>query len=394
MNVLIIGGTGVLSSAVTAESLRQGLAVTMINRGNRRIPEGVELIKSDKDDLGYIAKQLEGRTFDAVIDFLCYTGDATRKSALFYAKYTKQYFFISSCAVYDTKKLNGKEGDEKSPKPLTIWDYSVNKWESEKLLIELLKDSSTKYTVIRPCVTYDDTRIPYGITPQYGYHWTFVSRIKSGKPIVTWNGGRNRCNMMRVEDFAIGVVGLIGNPKAYNEEFNVCGDESPSFKEVLECIERIIGIKAKTVDIPCEFYAREVPSRKGEIVGGRSIDSINSNKKIKRVVRSFTQNISLNEGIEMTLRAYETQGFQKGIDWQYDGDTDRVIRKWIEQNNLAPEKSLKFVDYLGDASLTDKLTYWSCAHKDSLLAKALLAVFRCCHIFGRVARRRMLKIKR
>ena len=32
MNVLIIGGTGVLSSAVTAEALRQGIAVTMISQ--------------------------------------------------------------------------------------------------------------------------------------------------------------------------------------------------------------------------------------------------------------------------------------------------------------------------------------------------------------------------
>ncbi len=27
--------------------------------------------------------------------------------------------------------------------------------------------------------------------------------------------------MMRVEDFAVGVVGLIGNPMAYNEALNV-----------------------------------------------------------------------------------------------------------------------------------------------------------------------------
>jgi len=54
----------------------------------------------------------------------------------------------------------------------------------------------------------DDTHIPYGISPQYGYHWTLIARILSGKPIIRWNGGINRCNMMRVEDFAVGVIGL------------------------------------------------------------------------------------------------------------------------------------------------------------------------------------------
>lgn len=53
MNVLIIGGTRVLSSAVTNEALRQGFKVTMINRGSRSnlIPDNVEFLKSDKNDL-------------------------------------------------------------------------------------------------------------------------------------------------------------------------------------------------------------------------------------------------------------------------------------------------------------------------------------------------------
>ena len=143
MNVLIIGGTGVLSSAVTSEALRQGMAVTMINRGNRRIPEGVELIKSDKDDSDTIARHLEGRTFDAVMDYLCYTDSQTEKSVQFYKKYTKQYFYISSCAVYNTELLAGKMADEDSPKVLPIWKYSVDKWASEQKSIANMINEQT-----------------------------------------------------------------------------------------------------------------------------------------------------------------------------------------------------------------------------------------------------------
>ena len=71
MNILIIGGTGVLSSAVTSEALKKGLTVTMINRGHRTIPEGVELIKADMNDHELIKEKLAGRQFDAVMDFLC-----------------------------------------------------------------------------------------------------------------------------------------------------------------------------------------------------------------------------------------------------------------------------------------------------------------------------------
>ena len=75
MNVLIIGGTGVLSSAVTNEALRQGFKVTMINRGSRSnlIPDNVEFLKSDKNDLKKIRHLLGERRFDAVMDYLCYS---------------------------------------------------------------------------------------------------------------------------------------------------------------------------------------------------------------------------------------------------------------------------------------------------------------------------------
>ena len=250
MRILVIGGTGVLSSAVVKEALKQGINVTMINRGRRKnlIPLGVELIKSDKDDLQSIRKALRGREFDAVMDYLCYTDEETTKSFNLYSQYTKQYFFISSCAVYNTSL--GEVCKENSPKVLPIWNYSVNKWASEKHLMSLASQTDVKYTIIRPCVTYGDTRIPYGISPQYGYHWTLVARILNNKPIIRWNGGVNRCNMMRVEDFAVGVVGLIGNPKAYNEAFNICGDETPSFNDVLDCLSRLTGKPINTLQTP------------------------------------------------------------------------------------------------------------------------------------------------
>lgn len=89
--------------------------------------------------------------------------------------------------------------------------------------------------------------------PFIGSHWTFVERIKSGKPIITWNKGQNKLNLTRVEDFALGAVGLIGNTKAYNEVFNVVGDYVYTWKEVLDTLGKLIGEEVKTIDIPLDF---------------------------------------------------------------------------------------------------------------------------------------------
>jgi nucleoside-diphosphate-sugar epimerase len=63
-----------------------------------------------------------------------------------------------------------------------------------------------------------------------GKHWTLISRILAGKPIITWNQGLNKGNVTHEDDFAKGVIGLIGNSNAFNEAFNVCGEELPTYK--------------------------------------------------------------------------------------------------------------------------------------------------------------------
>ena len=374
MKVLLIGGTGVLSSAITKKFIDQGFEVTMVNRGNRKIPEGVNVIKTDKNNFPYIEQCLQGQFYDAVIDFLCYTKDELEKSFRLYAHFTKQYFFISSCAVYDGTIPGVKRED--SPKGFKVWSYSVNKWASEQRLMELAKEIQCAYTVIRPAMTYDDTRIPYGISPQYGYHWTMCARALAGKPLIRWNGGVNHCNMMRVEDFADGVAGLIGNPKAYNEAFNVCGDEAPSFNDVLKCIEENISCKISVVDISSDFYAKELSERAGEIAA-RSVERFHSNEKMKNAVPAFRQTISLKDGVAKTIVAYKSKKYQKGIDWYFDADCDRIIKKWCDINGIDSKMmNLKFVDYLGNATKKDVMRYTLGRYRKNKVIEFLLRIVR------------------
>lgn len=372
MTILLIGGTGVLSSAVAAEALKQGMEVTMINRGSRPdlIPSGVKWVKADKADYDFIRESVSDTLFDAVIDFLCYTEKEVDESYHFYSPFTKQYFFISSCAVFNacvTDVLN-----EDAPKVLPGWAYSRYKWEAEQRLIASAAQAGAKYTIVRPGITYGDTRIPYGVCPRYGYHWTWIARILNDKPIIRWNKGENRWNMMRVEDFAVGLVGLIGNERAYNEAFNLCGDDTPSFNEVLAVVSELIDHPITIVDVSSKFYASEMPSKKGEIYG-YSVNYICSNEKIKRCVPAFKQTLSLKEGLTKTLAAYKIRNYQRGIDWEFDAETDRVVSKWCKKEHQDTHfYRLGFVDYLGNATIKDKLTYRLYYHRNNVFIKLFL----------------------
>ena len=369
MQLLVIGGTGILSTAVVAEALRKGVEVTMINRGNRmdRIPQGVKFIKADCSDTDTIETALSGSVFDAVIDFICYDRGQVEHSLNLYSKHASQYFFISSAAVLDTR-VKGVL-DEESPKVLPSWDYSVQKWDAELFVQDTCTQRGIHYTIIRPAITYDDTRIPYGFSPRYGYHWTLVERAKAGKPLVTWNNGANRCNIMRVEDFAVGVVGLVANEKAYDEAFIICGDEAPSFIDVVHSLEKVSRCVFPTIDIDLVFIESTLPGRKGEMEG-RSHDMVLSNAKIKAVVPDFKQSITLDEGIKKTVTSYQNYNYHKGIDWVYDAQSDYLIKKWCQKNKIDRKPfHLGFLNYLGTASLKDKMLYLSIYFQDFALMK-------------------------
>lgn len=376
MKLLLIGGTGVLSSAVVAEAIRQGFDVTIVNRGKKKniIPSQVTLIKANYRDETLMKSKLHGLHFDAVIDFICFNRKEIEYSINLLHNVSDQYIFISTTCVYNTHIPGVKNED--SEKVLKEWSYSVNKWECECYLKEQAENNHFNYTIVRPCITYDDTRIPYGIMPPYGYHWTFCARILAGKPIIRWDGGTSRWNMMRVEDFAVGVVGIIGNKKAYGEAFNISGDDSYTWNDVIDFISNILQVKPVVFDITSEEYQSYYPNRKGEIVG-RSLDAIVNNSKIKKVVPSFHTTYSLKDGLLKTIDAYKNHNYQLGINWEYDAATDRIIKIISKQKGIFNESlNIKFVDYIGTATSSDYRRYWIEYHKDNVLVKSYIYAIR------------------
>lgn len=371
MKLLVIGGTGVLSSAVVSEAIRNKLDVTIVIRGSRisAVPQEVNIIQADYRNRPLMETAIKGKHYDAVIDFICYNKEQIAYSIDLLHTVADQYIFISTTCVYDTSIPGIKT--ENSKKVLADWNYSVNKWACECLLRDKAKELNFNYSIIRPCVTYDDTRIPYGVMPPYGYHWTICARILAGKPIIRWDNGTTRWNMMRVEDFAIGVVGIIGNKQAYNEAYNLSGDNAYEWNDVISIVEEYLGKKSVICDMTSSDYKSFYPKRSGEIVG-RSLDAIIDNSKIKALVPSYNTSCSLREGLFKTLESYKCQNYQKGIDWEYDANLDLIISLYCQKHNMNSKSyNLGFTDYLGTATFSDKKRYWMEYHSNSILVKSI-----------------------
>src|SRR4051812_4705151 len=97
LNVLFIGGTGLISSACVDLATARGMNVTLLNRGRRSvdIPPQAKVIHADIKDEAATATALAGRTWDAVINFIAFTPADIEKDLRLFAGKTGQYVFIS-----------------------------------------------------------------------------------------------------------------------------------------------------------------------------------------------------------------------------------------------------------------------------------------------------------
>ena len=112
MKLLIIGGTGFLSSHLVEAVLQHGHELTLFNRGqsNPACFPNVEQLHGNRD--GDLAL-LQGRRWDAVIDSCGYVPRVVGASAQALASLTNHYTFISSISVYADFSIAGI--DENAP---------------------------------------------------------------------------------------------------------------------------------------------------------------------------------------------------------------------------------------------------------------------------------------
>ena len=142
MKILLIGGTGRISMAISRQLLAEGHDLYLINRGSRsqELEQGLErrpiYLTGDVRDEAQMASLLNGLSFDAVADFIAFDqSDLERDYRLFSGK-THQFLYISSASAYQ-KPLSHYQITESTPLANPFWEYSRKKIQGEEYLMNL-----------------------------------------------------------------------------------------------------------------------------------------------------------------------------------------------------------------------------------------------------------------
>ena len=116
--VLVIGGSGHVSGAVSRAAVAAGYKVYTLTRGTRPAVADVVELHADRHDaeaMQKVAQSIANEKFDAVIDCICYNADDMKQDLELFAPLTDNLLFVSTDWVYEPTLRRFPQPVENSP---------------------------------------------------------------------------------------------------------------------------------------------------------------------------------------------------------------------------------------------------------------------------------------
>ncbi|HEY4245405.1 MAG TPA: SDR family oxidoreductase [Lacunisphaera sp.] len=337
MKILFIGGSGIISRAVTLQTLAAGHDLWLLNRGQHRPVEEARSLVADMTDLASVRTALHGHTWDVVVQWIAFGPDDIRRDVGLFRDHTRQYIFISSASVYEKPPAPPYLITESTPRVNPHWDYSRKKIACELELEAAHAASAFPYTIVRPSLTYGDDQIPL-VLNAWQKPWTAIDRLRRGAPLIIPGDGTSLWTITHNSDFAQGLIGLFGNPGALGEAIHITSDEALTWNRYFALTAEAAGVTApKFVHIASDFVIACVPSVEGTLLGDKAVSSVFDNTKLKRLVPGFAARTPFATGIRRTLAWFEADPTRQQIDAELNQRWDKLIA--LYNRGLAQAKS-------------------------------------------------------
>jgi nucleoside-diphosphate-sugar epimerase len=281
-------------------------------------------IIGDVADRAMLAPLVRGKSFDVVVDFLCYEPTAAAASVAACDGMIGQYIFLSSASVYQ-KPPRSHTISEATPLGNQFWGYARDKIACEGVFLDAHRKSGFPSTIVRPSHTYGRTWIP---TAFVSGDFTVAARMLAGKPFVVPGDGQALWTITHARDFAVGLTGLLGKPASIGEAFTITGDEVLTWDEIHQTVASALGVEPRIVHVPSEFIAAVDPAMGERLLGDKAYTSIFDCSKVKRIVPELRTTIPFAQGIRESVAWRLADPARMIVDGVMDGRIDRILAAW------------------------------------------------------------------
>ena len=322
-NLLIIGGTGLISTAIVHRALQQGHRVTVFNRGQRksRLPDNIETIIGDRKDYDAFEKRFADSRYDVVIDMIAFNRHDTESAIRAFEGRVGHFIHTSTVDVY-RRPVSRIPTPEDEPLEGNS-DYGRHKVECEEALFAAHRERGFPMTIFRPAQTYGPGG---GLVHLWGGNSSFIDRIRKGKPLVVHGDGTSLWSALYIDDAAEGFVGALGREATFGEAYNLTNREVMTWNDYYRRLAGALGKEVRLVPIPSDQLMRIAPKRTGVLSWNWYFHGCYDTRKIARDIPEFDPKVSWEEGARRTVADMEAEGRLQNSD--DDDFEDRLIAEW------------------------------------------------------------------
>ena len=325
MKALFIGGTGLISTAVSKLAIERGWDLTLFNRGQHihGIPEGANIVTVDINDDEAVRRAMEGKHYDVIAQWIAFKPERVQRDIDLFLGKCDQYILISSAAAYERPMRTWRITESLSLNN-RYWQYGRDKRACEATALAAYREKEFPVTIVRPSLTYGDTQIPFAMG-SWSKPWSLVQRMLDGKEIVVHGDGTSLWTMTHNTDFAQGFVGLMGRRQAIGEAYHITSDEVLTWDEIAIAIGAAVGVVPKMVHCTAQQIARFMPEEEGDLLGDKSTCAVFDNSKIKALVPDFVCTVPFRQGVQRSVDYFLAHPDLQVVDEDWNRKIDAII---------------------------------------------------------------------
>lgn len=303
MKIGIVGGTGNISQAIVRLLLEQGHEVVCVNRGESRpVAAGARLLQVNRHDRERFERLMQAEKFDAAIDMICYDADDAASSVRAF-RGVGWFVQTSTVCTYGIR-YDYFPADETHPlRPIS--GYARNKAAADDVFLAAWHTERFPAVIIKPSTTYGPIQ---GMVRQVCWDFSWIDRVRKGKPILVCGDGNALHQHLHVDDIAPAFAGVIGKEHTKGQVYNAVNRGFITWADYHRLAGRILGRETQLVYVPFETLKRLNVPDFGICEEIFAHHVYYSSEKLFRDVPEFHPRISLEEGMRQVFEAMQREG--------------------------------------------------------------------------------------
>jgi nucleoside-diphosphate-sugar epimerase len=325
MKVLLIGGTGQISTGIVKALQTRGAAITVFNRGqtDNRLGSGVQQLTGDRNDFPAFERTMAAAgTWDVVIDMICFRPDQAESAVRAFTGRCGHFIFCSTVCTYGNTQTIIPTLETTPQTPHST--YGRDKVACEQIFLRAHAGGAIPVTIFRPSHTFGPGG---GIINNLGWSPTFVDRLRRGLPIIVSGDGHGLWQSAYADDVGLGFAFAAGRTKCFGEAYNVVADEVVTWDDYTRRTAAALDAPApRIVHLPTDFLLALDRPRFTALEEIFRFHGVYSNMKLKRDVQEFRLATPYEEGVRRTVAWMDRH--QKVVSADTDPFEDRLVEMW------------------------------------------------------------------